>query len=119
MSEIKRRTRKGIIIIVGGIVLLVGLVMVPYPGPGWLIVFAGLSILATEFRFAAETLRYARGKYDSWTAWVTSQNISLRISLFLGTGVVVVLTVWLVNGLGIINHILSLGQDWLVSPFFR
>ena len=31
---------------IGGIVLIAGVIMIPYPGPGWLVVFAGLAILA-------------------------------------------------------------------------
>lgn len=52
------------------LVLVVGVIAIPYPGPGWLIVFAGLAILATEFDWARRVLRYARGKYDAWTAWL-------------------------------------------------
>lgn len=36
----------------GGLVVAAGIVMIPSPGPGWLVVFAGLGILATEFHWA-------------------------------------------------------------------
>ena len=39
--------------IVGALVFVLGLVLVPLPGPGWLIAFLGLSILASEFAWAA------------------------------------------------------------------
>jgi len=35
--------------IAGVVVIVVGIVLIPLPGPGWLIVFSGLAILATEF----------------------------------------------------------------------
>ena len=54
-------TLVGVALIVGGIVLL------PLPGPGWLIIFAGLGILATEYEWAARLLRFARGKVSAWT----------------------------------------------------
>ena len=38
-----------VIVIVGLTVLVFGIVLVPLPGPGWAIVFAGLGILATQF----------------------------------------------------------------------
>src|SRR5689334_2287138 len=38
-----------IIGLLGGLVVLAGLVLIPLPGPGWLIVFAGLGIWAIEF----------------------------------------------------------------------
>ena len=39
--------------VLGAVVFLVGLALVPLPGPGWLIAFLGLSILASEFAWAA------------------------------------------------------------------
>ena len=118
-GNLRRHTKRVIIGILGGLVTLLGLVLVPYPGPGWLIVFAGLGILATEFDFAARILRYARRKYDAWARWVKKQNLFVRILILSTTGLVVAVTVWLVNGFGILNSLLSLNQEWLVSPFFR
>lgn len=43
--------------IVGGFVLLgAGLAMLVLPGPGWLAIFGGLAILATEFLWAHHLL---------------------------------------------------------------
>lgn len=119
MDKMKRHSKKVLIAIVGGTVTLVGLVLVPYPGPGWLIVFGGLAILATEFAFASKALEYARGKYDAWTNWIKRQNVYVQITVLAFTGVVVVFTIWLVNGFGILNSLFSLNQEWLVSPLFR
>ena len=55
-----------------------GIVLIPLPGPGWLIVFAGLAILATEFVWAERLLRFARRKVHGWTEWVTSQSLLVR-----------------------------------------
>ena len=118
MERLRRHSRKVLIAIVGGIVVLVGLVLIPYPGPGWLIVFGGLAILATEFEFASRLLGYARGKYNTWVEWVKRQNGFIRSIVLAGTGTVVVLTIWIINGFGILNALLSLHQEWLVSPLF-
>ncbi|MWC00380.1 TIGR02611 family protein [Agromyces sp. MMS17-SY077] len=48
-----RRWYRGAVAVAGVLVMLLGLVLVPLPGPGWLIVFAGLAVLATEFAWAA------------------------------------------------------------------
>ena len=40
------------VVIVGGSIVAVGLITIPLPGPGWLIVIAGLFVLATEFLLA-------------------------------------------------------------------
>jgi uncharacterized protein (TIGR02611 family) len=47
--------------VVGGFVTLLGVVALVAPGPGWLIIFTGLGILATEFAWAARALTKARG----------------------------------------------------------
>ena len=46
---------------VGGLVTLFGVVALVAPGPGWLIIFTGLGILASEFAWAARVLTSARG----------------------------------------------------------
>lgn len=53
----------------GGLVALIGLLLVPLPGPGWLIVFLGLAILGTEFRWArrgAEALKRLLARFWAW-----------------------------------------------------
>jgi uncharacterized protein (TIGR02611 family) len=119
MNKLKRQSKKVLVAIGGGLVVLIGLLLVPYPGPGWLIVFAGLALLATEFEFASKVLHYAKGKYNAWSDWVKRQNIFGRIAILALTGLVVVVTIWLVNGFGILNSLFSLNQDWLISPLFR
>lgn len=114
----KRQTKKVGIGIIGGVVLLAGIVMIPYPGPGWLVVFAGLGILSTEFDWARRLLHFAKGKYDAWQAWLARQKTRVKVIFWLLTATVVVATIWLLNGYGIINSVLGLGWDWLKSPLF-
>jgi len=113
------RTRKVLIGFVGWAVLLLGLVMIPYPGPGWVVVFVGLSILAQEFRWAKDLHMFARGKYDRWQGWTSAQPAYIRVLFWCLTAVTVIVTVWLVNGYGLINNWLNLNLDWLSSPFVR
>lgn len=119
METLRKRSKKILIGIVGGLVALIGLVLVPYPGPGWLIVFGGLAILATEFEFASKWLKFARGKYDQWADWLKKQNLFIRLLVLGLTGLVVLTTIWLLNAFGIINNLFNLNLDWLVSPLFR
>jgi len=44
-----RIANKILVSVAGILVIAVGLILVPLPGPGWLIVFFGLSILGLEF----------------------------------------------------------------------
>jgi uncharacterized protein (TIGR02611 family) len=119
MDKIGRGAKKAFIAIVGAIVTLVGIVLIPYPGPGWLVVFAGLAILSTEFAFAERLLARGRRYFKAWEVWVKRQGVPMQIVILTFTGLVIVATIWLVNGFGILNVLLSLNQDWLASPFFR
>lgn len=119
MDKLRTNSKKVLIGIAGGFIVLLGLVLVPYPGPGWLIVFAGLAILATEFEFASKVLDYAKGKYDAWSSWLKRQSLFVKILVLGFTGVVVLLTLWLLNAFGIIVNLFNLPYDQLVSPLFR
>ena len=118
MNNLARGSKKVLVGILGGLVVLLGLILIPYPGPGWLVVFGGLAILSTEFLFAAKILKYTRVKYNAWTEWLKRQNWAVRIAVLGFTGLVVIVTVWLLNVFGIIVSLLGLPYDWLVSPFF-
>lgn len=119
MNKMLRRGKKVGIGFAGGLTVLVGLVLVPYPGPGWLIVFSGLAILATEFRFAVRLLASLKVKYSTWSAWLKRQSMLVKIAALLFTGLVVVTTLWLLNSFALIDHFFMLDQEWLRSPFFR
>jgi uncharacterized protein (TIGR02611 family) len=49
------------VVVVGFALLVVGLVMMVTPGPGILLIIAGLAVLATEFTWAQAMLDRAKG----------------------------------------------------------
>ena len=57
---IRTNIRRLVILIVGGVVLLAGVAMLVLPGPGILVIIAGLAILAKEFTWAERTLDKAK-----------------------------------------------------------
>lgn len=58
-----RREGKRIAVgIVGGIIVIVGIVLMPLPGPGIAVVLAGLAVLATQFPWAQDLLDRARDR---------------------------------------------------------
>ncbi len=71
--------------IVGGLIVVLGLALVPLPGPGWLIVFLGLGILATEFTWAERLLDFGRRTLKSWLRWLGRQNLPVRALISLLT----------------------------------
>ncbi|MGH8508574.1 MAG: PGPGW domain-containing protein [Gammaproteobacteria bacterium] len=54
--------RRVMIFVVGTTVLLLGIAMLVLPGPGLLVIPAGLAILAAEFAWARKWLRVVRAK---------------------------------------------------------
>jgi uncharacterized protein (TIGR02611 family) len=64
--------------VLGGVLIIGGVVLLPLPGPGWLIIFLGLGVLATEYDWAARLLRFAREKVSAWTQWVGQQSLVVK-----------------------------------------
>lgn len=81
--------------VLGAVIVLVGFVLIPLPGPGWLIVFAGLALLATEFAWAERLLTFARRKVHGWTQWVTRQSLLVRALIGLLSLLAVAAALWL------------------------
>lgn len=55
-----RRLRRFAVTLLGGTVLGLGIVLIVLPGPAFLVIPAGLAILALEFAWARRALRSAR-----------------------------------------------------------
>jgi uncharacterized protein (TIGR02611 family) len=102
--------------IVGLAVLAVGILAIPYPGPGWAIVFVGLAILATEFDWARRLLAYTRKRYDKVMAWFLRQGRWVQATGAALTGAIVVATLWLLGAVGWSAGLAGLEQEWLKSP---
>lgn len=117
MHIVLRHGKKVGTAIAGSIVIVVGLILIPYPGPGWLVVFAGLTILATEFEFAARVLAALKQKYAAWKVWLKQRPVGIQILVLAFTGFVIVITLWLLNTFGLVEAFFRLHQDWLDSPF--
>lgn len=90
LAAIRKRARssrvglivwRGLVIVVATLVILFGVVLLVIPGPGWLVIFAGLAILATEFDWAARLLRFARTQVARWTRWVMTRGRWLQVAL--------------------------------------
>jgi len=77
----------------GGFVTLLGVVALVAPGPGWLIIFTGLGILATEFAWAARALTKARGIASRAASSARIKKEHQLILLAVGTFISLVLLV--------------------------
>ena len=84
--------------VLGGLVVAVGIVLIPFPGPGWAIVILGLAILAIEFVWAKHLLHFTKRHVQSWTHWIGRQSLPLRFVIgavgLIFVSAVVWLSVW-------------------------
>lgn len=66
-----------VITVLGGLIVIIGLILVPLPGPGWLIVFLGLTVLGSEYHWARRMLGWLRRAlarfWERWNAWRASR----------------------------------------------
>ncbi|MFD4457830.1 TIGR02611 family protein [Nocardia sp. NPDC058480] len=102
--------------VVGGLVLIIGIITIPYPGPGWALVFAGFGILATEFVWAHHTLNWVRGKYRIVMDWYTSRGWFIKVLGAVGTFALVLVTLWLLGTYSMVAGWIGVDWPWLRSP---
>lgn len=69
---------RGVVAVLGLFIVVGGLALVPLPGPGWLIVFAGLAIWASEFDWARGVLDWVRGKVEAFNDYMGRQPMWFR-----------------------------------------
>jgi uncharacterized protein (TIGR02611 family) len=101
--------------VVGLVIVVAGLIMVPLPGPGWLVVFLGLAIWASEFEWAQRLLRLARSTLDAWTRWLTSQPLWVKGLVLLVSVLTVVGMIWLLFLISGVSSLLPSGVTDLIS----
>ena len=109
-------TYRVLVAVVGLTVLLIGVAAIPYPGPGWAIVFLGLAILATEFYWARRTLTYTRARYDTAMAWLRRQPAWVQWLKTVLTAAVVVVTLWLLGAVDWLARLVGVDHGLLHSP---
>lgn len=68
--------RKAAVLVTGTVVVLVGAALLVLPGPGWMVIFAGLGLLATEFPWAAALLLRAQSTARRW--WARTRTAGRR-----------------------------------------
>ena len=90
-----RLTLQATIALLGALVFAIGVVLIPFPGPGWLIVLAGLAIWAVEFVWAQRLLHFTRSQLEKWWRWLRQQNLLVRLLAGLAGLIFVVTVVWM------------------------
>lgn len=78
------------IFIVGLAVVVAGVIMLPLPGPGWVVIFGGMAIWATEFVWAQLVLRWTKRKVTEATQRALDPKVRRRNIILTTIGLVIV-----------------------------
>ncbi|STD08319.1 Putative transmembrane protein (PGPGW) [Dermatophilus congolensis] len=81
--------------VAGFLIVTAGLIMVPLPGPGWLVVFIGVALWASEFTWAHRLHQWGWAKVRAWTIWIGAQSLAIRGAVALGTCLIVWAALWI------------------------
>ncbi|MEU9168367.1 TIGR02611 family protein [Streptomyces sp. NPDC048420] len=73
-----------LVFVIGLAVVVAGIIMLPLPGPGWVVIFGGMAIWATEFVWAQLVLRWTKRKvteaaHRALDPKVRRRNITLTV----------------------------------------
>ncbi|MBP0448500.1 TIGR02611 family protein [Kitasatospora sp. RG8] len=84
------------VFLAGLAVVVAGVIMLPLPGPGWVVIFLGMGIWATEFVWAQLALRWTRRKVaeaaqKAMDPRVRRRNITLTV---IGLAVIAAIGGW-------------------------
>ncbi len=99
--------------VVGGLVVAIGIVLIPFPGPGWAIVILGLAILALEFAWAKHLLEFTKRHVQSWTHWVGRQSLPVRAVIGVVCMIFVAAIVWASVRLSFGIDLAALAWNWI------
>jgi uncharacterized protein (TIGR02611 family) len=99
--------------VLGGIVVAAGIVMIPFPGPGWAVVILGLAIWAVEFAWARNLLEFTKRHVRSWTHWVGRQSLPMRALIGVGGFIFVSAIVWTSVKLTFHKDLAQIIWNWL------
>lgn len=80
--------------IIGLCIVVLGAILIPFPGPGWLIVFLGIGVWSSEFHWAGRLLTFGRRQFDRWMQWMSRRGWAVRGLVGLGCWLVVLALFW-------------------------
>lgn len=72
--------RKGAVSVAGAAMLAAGAAMLVLPGPGILVILAGLAVLATEYAWAHRLLTHLRERASRAASTVRERSRRIRVS---------------------------------------
>ncbi|MEV6565752.1 TIGR02611 family protein [Streptomyces kronopolitis] len=98
------------VFVVGLAVVVAGVIMLPLPGPGWLVIFGGMAIWATEFVWAQLVLRWTKRKVTEAAQKALDPKVRRRNITLTAVGLVIIAAV-----LAVYVWKFGLAMPWNVS----
>jgi uncharacterized protein (TIGR02611 family) len=99
----------------GTLVIALGIILIPFPGPGWAIVILGLAIWAIEFSWARKLLTFTKRQVQSWTKWVGRCSWPTRSVIGVAGGLFIGVIVWGSVKLSFGVDLIAEGREWLAG----
>ncbi|MEH0543186.1 TIGR02611 family protein [Streptomyces sp. B21-105] len=78
------------VFMLGLAVVGLGIVMLPLPGPGWVVIFGGMAIWATEFVWAQLVLRWTKRKVTEAAQRALDPRVRRRNIILTSIGLVII-----------------------------
>jgi uncharacterized protein (TIGR02611 family) len=101
------------IALLGALVIALGLILIPFPGPGWAIVILGLAIWSLEFTWAKRVLDFTRRHVRAWTGWAARRSWPARTALGAAGVLLVAGIVWGTVRVSLGLDLIAEGREWL------
>ncbi len=79
-----------VVAVLGGVLTLSGVVLLVLPGPGFVLVAAGLAVLATQFSWARRPLDYAKSKARQGVEEVARSRLRAALALAAGAALLLI-----------------------------
>ncbi|BBG01299.1 MULTISPECIES: TIGR02611 family protein [Pseudonocardia] len=102
--------------VLGTAIVILGIIALPAPGPGWAIIFLGLGVLAAEFSWAKRLLHWVRVRYDGWVAWLQRKTRPVQLAVMTLILGVVAVCAWLFGVFDTVGGWVGIEWTWLESP---
>lgn len=97
----------------GTLVVVLGFVLIPFPGPGWAIVILGLAIWSLEFVWAKSLLDFTKRNVRSWTRWIGRQSLPVRAVIAVVGLIFVAAIVWASVRVSFGVDLVAVVRDWV------
>lgn len=104
-------------LVLGWLIVIIGIVTIPFPGPGWLTVFIGIGVLSLEQQWPHKLLDFGIHRYEIFDDWYNRQPLwfkgFLGLLLLIFIWIIFALLFWVGWRLGMLDWTRPWTQQWV------